>query len=100
MTQTGPPHTEKWESVCRRCGRCCFEKIDFDGRIYYTELPCEHLDSESRLCRVYPERDVRRPGCIRLSPEHLAKGFLPADCAYVAGITEYSAPVMPDDEET
>ena len=93
------PDNEQWESVCRCCGQCCYEKIDFEGRIYYTQLPCEHLDPVTRLCRIYPERDARRPGCVRLSPETLAKGFLPADCAYVAGIEEYPAPVMPEDDE-
>ena len=99
MSKACKPNTEDWESVCRRCGRCCYEKIDFKGRIYYTELPCEHLDPETKLCRVYDERDERRPGCVRLTQETLGKGFLPADCAYVAGIREYPAPIMPDEEE-
>lgn len=85
-----------WESVCRRCGRCCYEKIDFEGHIYYTELPCEFLDRDTNLCRVYPERDSQRPGCVRLTQKSLPKGFLPADCPYVAGIKNYPAPIMPE----
>ena len=95
--------SEKWESICCRCGRCCYEKVDFEGRIYYTELPCEFLDTETNLCRVYTERDVQRPGCVRLTDEILPKGIMPADCPYVSGIENYPAPALLDDgdpEET
>lgn len=95
--------SEKWESICCRCGRCCYEKVDFEGRIYYTELPCEFLDTETNLCRVYTERDVKRPGCVRLTEEILPKGIMPADCPYVSDIENYPAPTLLDDgdpEET
>lgn len=95
--------SEKWESICCRCGRCCYEKVDFEGRIYYTELPCEFLDTETNLCRVYSERDVKRPGCVRLTDEILPKGIMPADCPYVSDIENYPAPTLLDDgdpEET
>lgn len=95
--------SEKWESICCRCGRCCYEKVDFEGRIYYTELPCEFLDTETNLCRVYSERDVKRPGCVRLTDEILPKGIMPADCPYVSDIDNYPAPTLLDDgdpEET
>jgi len=95
--------SEKWESICCRCGRCCYEKVDFEGRIYYTELPCEFLDTETNLCRVYTERDVKRPGCVRLTDEILPKGIMPADCPYVSDIENYPAPTLLDDgdpEET
>ena len=95
--------SEKWESICCRCGRCCYEKVDFEGRIYYTELPCEFLDTETNLCRVYTERDFKRPGCVRLTDEILPKGIMPADCPYVSDIDNYPAPTLLDDgdpEET
>jgi len=95
--------SEKWESICCRCGRCCYEKVDFEDRIYYTELPCEFLDTETNLCRVYTERDVKRPGCVRLTDEILPKGIMPADCPYVSNIQNYPAPTLLDDgdpEET
>ena len=88
-----------WESICCRCGRCCYEKIDFEGRIYYTELPCEYLDLETRLCRVYAERDSQCPGCVRLTKKSVKKGFLPADCPYVADVDNYPAPIMPDESD-
>ncbi len=89
---------EDWESKCRCCARCCYEKIEFEGDIYYTDIPCEMLDLESRLCTVYAERNKRRPGCVRLTPELAARGFLPADCPYVAGIDNYRAPIFGDKE--
>lgn len=89
---------DDWEAICCRCGRCCYEKVDFEGRIYYTDLPCEFLDMETRRCRVYAERDVQRPGCVRLDEKLVRKGFLPADCPYVAEIEAYQSPSMPDDE--
>lgn len=88
-----------WEALCRRCGGCCYEKIDFQGVIYYTDVPCEFLDLQTNHCRVYAERVEKRPGCVRLTREHLPRGFLPAHCPYVAGIENYPAPVMPEDEE-
>lgn len=88
---------QKWEALCRRCGRCCHEKIEFEGVIYYTDLPCEFLDRTTRLCRVYPERTRRRKGCIKLTPAAVVKGFLPADCPYVAGRANYPAPKMFDE---
>ena len=92
--------SEKWESICCRCGRCCYEKVDFEGRIYYTELPCEFLDTETNLCRVYTERDVKRPGCVRLTDEILPKGIMPADCPYVSDIENYPAPTLLDDGDS
>jgi len=103
MSEDIQNNSEKWESICCRCGRCCYEKVDFEDRIYYTELPCEFLDTETNLCRVYTERDVKRPGCVRLTDEILPKGIMPADCPYVSDIENYPAPTLPDDgdpEET
>ena len=90
---------DKWESTCNRCARCCYEKIDFEGKIYYTEEPCKFLDPKTKLCRVYEDRDVKRPGCVRLTLENVAKGFLPADCPYVADIEGYPAPSLPDEDD-
>ena len=82
----------RWEAICRRCGRCCYEKFELGGVIYYTDVPCERLDLATRLCTVYPERERRRPGCVRLDPELVGRGYLPADCPYVANRPDYPAP--------
>jgi uncharacterized protein len=85
---------DPWEARCLRCGRCCYEKIDFEGRIYYTNRPCDKLDLQTRLCTVYVHRDQEKPGCSRLNEDILRMGVLPADCPYVADVTDYDAPTL------
>lgn len=83
-----------WESRCRRCGRCCYEKIEDDDGIYYTEVPCEKLDPDSLECTVYATRETSRPGCRALTPELVARGLLPVDCPYVDKLENYVAPLQ------
>lgn len=73
-----------WESVCKRCGLCCFEKsIDERGRVTVTTIACRHLDIVSRECRVYHKRLDVGEGCIKLTPEVVAQAdWLPELCAY------------------
>ncbi len=82
----------QWEGLCERCARCCYEKIDFDGRIFYTSKPCDQLDLKTGLCRVYAERDEVRSDCQRLTPELVAAGILPADCPYARLVEDYAGP--------
>lgn len=75
----------EWESICRKCGKCCYEKIDLGaGEIVYTSEPCEHLDPDSNLCKVYARRHEVVPECMSLT-EALVRTlhWLPEDCAYV-----------------
>lgn len=94
------PERELWEATCERCGRCCYEKVEFEGVIYYTDAPCVHLDSETRLCRVYNRRHQQKPDCSPLTPAVLKMGVLPADCPYVKEQQNYLPPKMWDDEES
>jgi len=84
----------EWDAICVRCGRCCYEKIDFNGKIFYTSQPCVQLDPVSHACRVYRQRDQVQSDCQRLTPENISAGFLPADCPYVHKIANYSAPIL------
>jgi len=73
-----------WEAICRKCGRCCYEKLeDGRGKIIYTQNACEYLDRESKSCSIYDRRFELNPLCVQLTPE-LAPvlSWLPADCAY------------------
>ena len=64
---------DQWEAICKRCGRCCYEKVDLGGGIiHYTDEPCVHLDTETNLCKVYDKRDEVEPDCITLT-EHLVR---------------------------
>lgn len=77
-------NTDEWEAICRKCGKCCYEKVDLGGGIIrYTDEPCAHLDTESKLCKVYHNRGDVEPDCITLT-EHLVRTltWLPEDCAY------------------
>jgi uncharacterized cysteine cluster protein YcgN (CxxCxxCC family) len=76
---------ERWEAICTKCGKCCYEKVDLGGGIIeYTDVPCVHLDPETKLCRVYEKRHEVEPDCISLT-EDLVRvlNWLPEDCAYV-----------------
>lgn len=83
MTEKTPDDAD-WESRCRQCGLCCFEKIEDErGNIFYTQTPCRYLDVVNRHCEIYERRFIINPGCIKLTPE-LAKTlrWLPSDCGY------------------
>ena len=72
-----------WEEICERCGRCCYEKYQYQGKIFYSDTPCEHLDTTTKQCQIYAQRSEINPGCVHLTPELVATGILPADCPYV-----------------
>jgi uncharacterized protein len=86
----------EWEAICQRCARCCYEKLDYKGRIFYTNKPCPHLDTDANSCRIYARRSELHPDCVHLTPELVEAGFLPADCPYVAGVDNYQAPEVED----
>ncbi|MDR1744499.1 MAG: hypothetical protein LBS30_01965, partial [Planctomycetota bacterium] len=84
------------EDLCRRCGRCCHQKIRFGTVVVITDIPCEFLDPLTNLCTVYPERFVRQPLCSTAAVS-AATGTLPDDCPYVAGMSGYVAPLSLED---
>ncbi len=75
---------KEWEAICRCCGACCFEKkIDNQGVVHTTSIPCRFLDIHDRSCRIYPHRLQAEEDCIKLTPENVADlSWLPAECAY------------------
>ena len=85
-----PP--EVWEALCRRCGKCCAEKVDLDGTIYITKKMCRFLDTKTRQCTVYADRYRAEPDCLP-TMEGLPMMVFPADCPYTKGITAYEPPV-------
>lgn len=78
MTQT------EWEAICQRCGACCFEKkIDKQGIVHTTAIPCRFLDIHNRSCRIYQHRLQVEEDCIKLTPELITDlKWLPEGCAY------------------
>lgn len=75
----------RWESLCRRCGLCCYEK-ERQGRTVITNFrrPCRYLDVSSRRCTVYDHRFDVCPECRRMTILHaLLVKWLPPQCGYV-----------------
>ncbi len=82
------------EDLCERCGICCFEKFYLDdGRLLITDVPCEYLDPETRLCRIYGTRIWKNKRCLTAAKAK-AMGVLPATCPYVRNDPDYQPPLL------
>lgn len=86
---------EEWETLCRGCGSCCFEKIEDErGTIFYTQTPCRYLDVVSRQCRIYDNRFTINPECVKLTEELVPNlRWLPRGCGCLAPRREHQPDV-------
>lgn len=73
---------EEFESLCRRCAKCCYQKIFVGRTVVITPFPCRFLDTGKRICTVYAERKRRNPRCLGVLAGLKVSAF-PADCPYV-----------------
>lgn len=76
---------EEWESLCDGCGRCCLHKLrdEDDDTLYYTNVACRLLDTQTCRCTDYPQRHRKVQDCVTLTPEMLRTiDWLPPTCAY------------------
>jgi molybdenum cofactor cytidylyltransferase len=87
---------EEWESRCHGCGECCFEKIEDDqGTIFYLMSACRYLDLETRQCRIYENRFVINPDCVKLTADLVPTlRWLPQKCGYLSA-SQPDVPPMP-----
>lgn len=82
-----------WDALCNRCGKCCFVRsVEADGRVtIHYDSPCENLDTETRLCRVFEERFQKCDHCGKVGPfTVLFNPTLPSDCAYVQALRPWA----------
>ncbi len=86
--EKGMKKLRKWESICKRCGTCCFEKLeDESGTIFFTRIPCRYLDVVTRECRIYDRRFEIYPDCIQLTEELVRElHWLHDDCGYKSAL--------------
>ena len=76
---------EEWESLCDGCAKCCLYRLeDEDTRaVYFTNVHCRLLQTESGRCSDYPNRSVRVSDCVTITLEVLKDPYwLPKTCAY------------------
>ena len=80
--------TAEHEALCRRCGRCCYEKFIIDNHVFTTRTPCQFLDVKNNTCKVYDHRFEANPRCLTVE-QGIDFGVFPADCPYVKGLENY-----------
>jgi uncharacterized cysteine cluster protein YcgN (CxxCxxCC family) len=75
-----------WESLCKRCGKCCYLIVDNGDWIERsTTKHCPHYDPNHKHCTVYPDRFRKNPNCrelLEICLPSYENGFLPEDCGY------------------
>ena len=79
-----------WESICKKCGKCCyFEiiRINRNGHQTVTNEACDYLDKETNLCTIYGTfkhaEEIRNGDCVKLTERDVDADWLPEDCGYV-----------------
>lgn len=79
-----PAENSDWDSRCKQCGSCCFEKIEDErGNIFYMQSACRFLDIVTRRCKIFERRFEINPSCVQLTPELVQTlRWLPRDCGY------------------
>ena len=83
------------DALCKRCGRCCYEKLVVDDLVLFTSKFCEYLDEETKLCAIYEERHITNPKCLSVDVG-IKFSVFPADCPYVADLPGYKPPIEGD----
>ena len=75
----------EWESLCARCGICCFQRIENfkTGATHYTSIRCRHLNPATLCCYAYDNRFDVNDSCEKVTPENIRElNCLPDSCGY------------------
>lgn len=74
----------EWELLCDGCGKCCLNKIGIRNKVYFTNVRCRFLDSNTCLCQIYEHRFKKVSDCrdINLATVLTEPEILPKTCAY------------------
>ena len=86
---------EEWEAICNHCGKCCLIKLQDDDteEIYYTDVVCRYMDTDTCDCTHYSERCKLVPTCLKLTPDNVDKiSWMPKTCAYRALVEGHPRP--------
>jgi hypothetical protein len=88
------------EEDCKRCGRCCRARLGTEGEVFvFPWYRCPHLDLDTKLCRIYPDRFHRKGGKCLTVEEGIPDRAYPRDCPYVRGLVGYRPPIEVPNEE-
>ncbi len=85
------------EELCKRCGKCCCDKILINNTIYnFLNNPCKYLvkyENGKCSCSVYEKRhELTDQQCLTIE-DAIKMQILPADCGYRELFPEgYQAP--------
>ncbi len=79
------------DELCERCGRCCIVNVFMDSKGVPVIKYCEHLDNETKLCKIYKNRFKKEKTCLSMMEAIMAQA-LPKDCPYVRNLKNYIEP--------
>ena len=76
---------DEWESLCDGCAKCCLHRLEDEdtGDIYFTNVHCRLLDTDTGRCTDYKNRSNLVSDCVTITLDTLEDPYwLPKTCSY------------------